>query len=85
MGRWARRLLRTALVLAVLFGLFEAIGPERIWALIGPADLGPVALETLQRRTTPNDALACPASLCQAKADIVSPIFEGSARDPWGP
>jgi uncharacterized protein (DUF1499 family) len=81
MRRWARRLLRTVLVLAVLFGLFEAIGPARIWALIGPADLGPVTFETLQRRATPNDALACPASLCQATADIVSPVFQASARD----
>ena len=81
MRRWARRLVRTVLVLAVLFGLFEAIGPQRIWALIGPADLGPVAFETLQRRTTPNDALACPALLCQAKTDIVSPVFEGNAHD----
>ncbi len=80
MRRWARRLLR-AILAAALFGLFEAIGPARFWALIGPADLGPVAFETLERRATPNDALACPASLCRARADIVSPVFAGSARD----
>jgi hypothetical protein len=32
-------------------------GPERAWRLLGPADLGPVDFETLQRRPRPTDAL----------------------------
>ena len=81
MRRWARRLLRVAIGIAALFILFELVGPDRVWSLIGPADLGPVDFKTLQRRTIPNDALACPASLCQAKADVTSPEFTGSAQD----
>lgn len=81
MKRWARRLLRAVVAIAALFILFELAGPEHVWSLIGPADLGPVDFKTLQRRTTPNDALACPVNLCQAKADIASPEFMGSAQD----
>jgi uncharacterized protein (DUF1499 family) len=58
---------------------FLIIGPARIWSLFGPADLGPVTFETLQRRSTPNDALACPPEVCSAKADIVPPVFAVSA------
>jgi uncharacterized protein (DUF1499 family) len=81
MRRWARRLLRVAVAITALFILFELVGPDHVWSLIGPADLGPVDFKTLQRRTTPNDALACPAGVCQAKADITSPEFTGSAQD----
>ena len=70
-----------AIAIAALFILFELAGPDHVWSLVGPADLGPVDFKTLQRRTTPNDALACPANLCQAKADIASPEFTGSAQD----
>lgn len=59
-----------ALVLAVL-----VTGPERIWAQFGPADLGDVDFATLERRTTPNDALACLPAFCAAKADVAAPIF----------
>ena len=69
------------LVIALVFGIFQLIGPERVWTLFGPADLGPVSFETLQRRATPNDALACPPDLCQAKADVTSPVFAVPARD----
>ena len=42
----------------------------------GPADLGPVEFETLVRRSSPNDALACPAGVCpRAGADLVPPVF----------
>lgn len=47
----------------------------RIWSLLGPADLGSIDFATLERRTSPNDALACPADFCLAKADIEPPIF----------
>jgi uncharacterized protein (DUF1499 family) len=66
---------------AILIGAFFAVGPDRVWSLFGPADLGPVAFETLQRRTTPNDALACPGDVCQAKSDLASPVFAVSAHD----
>ncbi|MBL8789278.1 MAG: DUF1499 domain-containing protein [Rhizobiales bacterium] len=56
-------------------------GPARLWALFGNPDLGPVAFETLQRRPTPNDALACPPNTCAAPADITSPVFALTAKD----
>jgi uncharacterized protein (DUF1499 family) len=57
----------------VLF--FRFTGPERIWELFGPADLGDVVFETLERRTTPNDALACPSGLCPEQSDILPPVY----------
>jgi len=60
-------------VLAVL-GVF-ALDPARVWRLAGPPDLGDVSFETLARRTTPNDALACPPGLCRAKSDLIPPVY----------
>ena len=70
-----------ALVLLAMVGAFIVVGPERVWNLFGPADLGDISFETLERRTTPNDALACPTELCSAKSDIVPPLFAVSASD----
>lgn len=69
-------LFKLALILIILAaaGYFLA-GPERIWNQFGNPDLGPVAFETLERRTTPNDALACPPGFCSASSDITSPLF----------
>jgi uncharacterized protein (DUF1499 family) len=67
------------LVTATL-AVFGAVGPERVWELFGPPDLGPVAFETLQRRPVPNDALACPAELCRARSDLSPPVFAVSAE-----
>jgi uncharacterized protein (DUF1499 family) len=47
----------------------------KLWTLVGPADLGDVAFETLKRRRTPNDALAAPAGFSPAKVDIVPPVY----------
>jgi uncharacterized protein (DUF1499 family) len=58
---------------AVLIAI--AVGPERIWLLFGPPDLGPVAFETLVRRITPNDALVCPDDLCRAQSDMTAPAY----------
>jgi uncharacterized protein (DUF1499 family) len=81
MRAWKSRLILVLGSVAVLIGAFFAVGPDRVWSLFGPADLGPVAFETLQRRTTPNDALACPVDVCQAKSDLASPVFAVSAQD----
>lgn len=70
-----------AAVVALIAGAFLIFGPARIWSLFGPADLGSVIFEQLERRTTPNDALACPQGLCKAKSDVTSPLFKSSARD----
>jgi uncharacterized protein (DUF1499 family) len=64
-----------ALVVAVAVIAVMADGRERLWAVFGPADLGPVAFETLQRRSTPNDALACPEDLCRAASDLTPPVY----------
>ncbi len=52
-------------------GSWWLLGPERIWELFGPADLGPVSFEDLERRSTPTDALACPNNLCPIDTDIL--------------
>lgn len=41
------------------------IGRDETWRMIaGPADLGAVDFATLERRSTPNDSLDCPAGYC---------------------
>ena len=64
-----------AIVAVVVVGVFFMVGPKRIWSLFGSPDLGPVAFETLERRTTPNDALACPENFCKARSDLMPPLF----------
>ena len=70
-----RKFLKTAagllafLILLAVTG-FVTLGPAKLWAEFGPADLGAVDFATLQRRTTPNDALACLPEFCAASADI---------------
>src|SRR5262245_46165454 len=63
------------LIIAALFLAFFLIGPERVWEQFGPADLGPVSFETLERRATPNDALACPPGVCRAQSDLLPPEY----------
>lgn len=77
-GRLSAWLVVTSVIAAVAAGIsgaFLLFGPERIWSLFGPADLGPIMFESLQRSEAPNDALACPPDLCPAKIDIVPPEF----------
>lgn len=59
----------------VFVGVILMVGQERVWSLFGSPDLGPIAFETLERRTTPNDALACPPHLCRAKSDLDPPVL----------
>lgn len=70
-----------AVVVAAVVGAFVVMGAERFWGLFGPPDLGPVAFETLVRRTSPNDSLACPAGLCGARSDFTPPVYPVSASD----
>lgn len=83
---WVRRMLYALFALVLVFAAvaatFIALGPARIWSLVvGPADLGPVTFETLDRGNRLNDALACPPGLCTAAVDIVPPVFAVPARD----
>lgn len=67
--------------MAVAAAAFVIAGPDRFWRMFGNPDLGPVAFESLVRRTTPNDALACPPAFCDAPVDLVSPVFQMPADD----
>jgi uncharacterized protein (DUF1499 family) len=76
-----RRLTLLAVAVLVL-GLaarveWSVVGLDDLWtAIAGPADLGPVDFKTVLRRTTPNDALACPPGFCpMAKSDLDAPVF----------
>lgn len=75
MSPWLYAFTLAAIVLLGAAAGFWLFGPERLWSLFGPADLGPVTFETLERRATRTDALACPPSLCPAPADILPPVF----------
>ncbi len=69
------------LVIVALFAVFLIVGPAHVWALFGSADLGPVEFETLERRTSPNDALACPPDVCKAMSDVTPPVYMVNAHD----
>lgn len=68
-------------ILAIMVMVFMILGGERVWRFFGEADLGPVSFEQMQRRTSPNDALACPNGLCSAPAEITTAQYPVSARD----
>jgi uncharacterized protein (DUF1499 family) len=55
----------------------EPWGIDDVWsALFGKPDLGPVDFATLVRRSSPNNALACPPGICpKARADLESPVL----------
>jgi uncharacterized protein (DUF1499 family) len=78
---WSTALAVVAAAAIAFLAAFFIVGPERIWALFGPADLGPVNFEVLKRRTSPNDSLACPQNICTAKSDVLPPVFAVSAPE----
>ena len=57
-----------------------AAGQNWLWRFGPDPDLGSVAFETLQRRSTPNDALACPPALCSARSDMTPPLYRVSVQ-----
>lgn len=61
----------------LLVGAVAASG--RLWDLFGPADLGDVDFATLVRRSSPNDALACPLGRCTTRTDVAPPEFAANA------
>ncbi|MFI5106736.1 MAG: hypothetical protein ACHP79_17570, partial [Terriglobales bacterium] len=79
MNIWLGIAATVALLLVATVAAFALIGPERFWMLFGPPDLGAISFETLKRRSTPNDALACPPDVCSAKSDLLPPVFAVSA------
>ena len=75
-----RRFLTAVLAMIAVLALvaaaaFLVLGPERLWAQFGPSDLGDVDFATLERRATPNDALACLPEFCEAQSDIPAPVI----------
>ena len=70
-------MLRFVTVLVLLAAVFVAAnGPSIVWRQLDAGDLGEVDFATLQRRTAPNDALACRMDLCAASADLEAPEFK---------
>jgi uncharacterized protein (DUF1499 family) len=69
-----------ALLVTSVAAAYFVIGPERVWTAFGPPDLGDVTFEQLQRRTTPNDALACPPGVCAAASDVTPPVYAVSVK-----
>jgi uncharacterized protein (DUF1499 family) len=75
MSFWLWVLIVVCLAVAAPVAAFLALGPERLWTLFGPADLGPVDFAALDRRATPTDALASPPEVTPADADILPPVY----------
>lgn len=69
------------ILFAVVATLFVIVGAERFWRFFGEPDLGSVQFEQLQRRTSANDALACPDGMCSAPTDAATPRYPVTARD----
>lgn len=67
------------LVCLTVLLVFVLMGPERFWSFAGRPDLGPVSFEQLERRQSPNDALACPPDVCSATADIATAPYPVTA------
>jgi uncharacterized protein (DUF1499 family) len=83
-GKQGAGLRRLATMLMTLFAIAAAIlvaGQLQLLdiayeRLFGPPDLGAIAFERLMRRTTPNDALACPPGECgSASVDVRPPSY----------
>lgn len=74
-------LIVTVAVVLVIVATFLVLDPNRFWGVFGKPDLGPVDFETLHRRSSPNDALACPAGLCKSDSDLAPPLFAINASD----
>ncbi len=53
-------------------------GRDRLWLGIGgSADQGPVNFQALERRSSPNDSLSCPADLCaKSDSDIEALVYD---------
>lgn len=73
-------LLAALLTAGIPIFLSIVIWPERVWGLFGNPDLGPVDFATLERRSTPNDALVCPPDICTAPSDIPAPVYDVSPQ-----
>jgi uncharacterized protein (DUF1499 family) len=67
---------RKILLLMLTAALLAGTAFLAVWPRLGPADLGDVDFATLQRRNTPNDALACLPEHCVASADVAAPIIQ---------
>jgi uncharacterized protein (DUF1499 family) len=65
----------SALIAAVIALAFLVLGEVRFWRLLGDPDLGTVAIETVQRQTSPNDALACPKEFCVSRSDLTTAVY----------
>ena len=74
-GRGMSWLLAAVILLVLGAGGAYLVGLERVWALVGPADQGAIAFETLTRRPHPTDALAAPPGFGAAPADVQSPAY----------
>jgi Protein of unknown function (DUF1499) len=83
MLRFIRRIALAGIMLAGAVITFHALTTReesllaRLYELtIGPPDLGPADFARIIRRTSGNDALACPVEHCgSARADFVPPVF----------
>jgi hypothetical protein len=68
-------LLAASAALAIVESKEESLLAVLYETVFGSPDLGPVEFETLARRQTPNDALACPAGFCAARADFDPGVY----------
>jgi uncharacterized protein (DUF1499 family) len=82
-GPLKRAIIIVMVLIAATFGAGQLQLLDLLYAkLVGPPDLGPVAFERLTRRTSGNDALACPPGECgSANVDIRPPTYAETANE----
>lgn len=63
--------------LAALLTTTAILGREHTLAVVfGPVELTAVDFRTLTRTSRPNQYLSCPANVCAASTDAVSPVYD---------
>jgi uncharacterized protein (DUF1499 family) len=81
MNIWTTIAAGLVIIIALGVATFLIVGAERFWRFFGEPDLGPVSFEQLERRTTPNDSLACPADFCKARTDFTTRLYPVTASE----
>jgi uncharacterized protein (DUF1499 family) len=88
MSKQLKNTIKALAALVILLALvFVAFGPEKsLVVAFGPVEEISVDFKVLELSAKPNQFLVCPEDYCQAKPNMISPVFAVSAlalKDRW--
>ncbi|ETW99676.1 MAG: hypothetical protein ETSY1_14125 [Candidatus Entotheonella factor] len=77
---FVRTLFRIVIALIIVSAIgIGVLGREEMLEIVfGPVTYTPIEFETLERHSRPNQYLICPADLCSAQTDAISPVYDVS-------